>query len=152
MTSFTSKAAPTNASILRPCLAQLLYKSCSTCLSNHIGSTSYHITPLVITSVGADTQTYTHFVDKINFQKQNTCQPVAGTHPGLKLMDDHCLSPCYCKHLDTYTAVRLTKHIAPCLLHYEQYLKNVQSLDWSSRLTLKLKIQHYTAFWNLFAL
>ena len=37
-----------------------IYNSCRICLTNHIGSISRHITPLVINSLGADTQTHRH--------------------------------------------------------------------------------------------
>ena len=42
-------------------LLQLSYKSHRTFLTNHIGSISHHITPLVINSLGGrHTHTYTH--------------------------------------------------------------------------------------------
>ena len=48
-----------------------------------MGFISDHIIPLIITNLGgghSDIQTYTQFADKINFQKQGVCQPVAGVH------------------------------------------------------------------------
>ena len=37
-----------------------IYNSCRICLTNLIGSISHHVTPLVINSLGADTQTHEH--------------------------------------------------------------------------------------------
>ena len=54
MTHINTKAMPINDK-------QLPYKSCRSCLANHIGSILHHITPLVINSLrGGDTHTHAH--------------------------------------------------------------------------------------------
>ena len=62
---------------------QLPYKSHRTYLTNRTGSISHHIMPLVINSLGADTQTHTRlqtFADRSNSKK-----PACGRRaPGLK--------------------------------------------------------------------
>ena len=57
---------------------QLPYKVPRTYLTNRIGSISHHIMPLVINSLGADTQTHTHiqiFADRSNSKKPGWCAP-----------------------------------------------------------------------------
>ena len=55
-----------------------------TCLTNHKGSISHHITPLVINSLGGGhshthTHKHTQITDKSNFKKPVTRRPKAGT-------------------------------------------------------------------------
>ena len=58
----------------RPCplmeyRLQLLYNSCRYCLTNHMGSISHHITPLVVNSFGGrHTHIYRH-LHRNNFKK-----------------------------------------------------------------------------------
>ena len=59
------------------------YKSHKTYLTNHMGSISHHITPLVINSLrGRHTHTTTHtdIRGQSNFKKPGVHQPMAGTH------------------------------------------------------------------------
>ena len=84
---------------------QLCYKSHRTYPTNHMGSISYHIMPLVINSVGADKHTYTHkhtykpMSAQKQFKKPGACQLVAGV-PALASIID---SPLY-----TYVHLTLT--------------------------------------------
>jgi len=65
------------------------------CSTNHKGSISHHITPLVINTLRGGhiythihtntyTQTHTDFVERSNFKKPGVCRPSAGA-PGLKI-------------------------------------------------------------------
>ena len=72
---------------------QLLYKSCKTCLTNHMGSISCHTMLLVINSLkGTHTHIHTHthahthtdthtdLKNKSNFKKPGVCWPLAATY------------------------------------------------------------------------
>ena len=68
---------------------QLPYKSLRIYLTNHMGSISCHITPLVINSLGADTHTCIQtFTDRSNSKKPGMRMPACGRHvPGLKMLN-----------------------------------------------------------------
>ena len=63
------------------------YKSCRTCSTNHMGSISCHIMPLVINSLGVDTQTHIYMNRGQNQFLKIRCMPASGRcKPRLKAL------------------------------------------------------------------
>jgi len=83
-----TKATPTNYTIRYDFNCHINERETpKTCLTNHKGSISHHIMPLVINSLGGGhTHTCTHartntdIMDKSNFKKPGARQPLVGTH------------------------------------------------------------------------
>jgi len=84
----------------------------TTCLTNHKGSISHHITSLVIKALGAGTHTHTHtdIADKSNFKKPGAS--AKGRHtPGLKI--EFNWIECVCKkwvHEDCISEIVMDKN------------------------------------------
>jgi len=73
-----SKATPTNYRICHDCNYYINEREIpKTYSTNHKGSISHYIMPLVINSLGGGGHTHKDFVDRSNFKKPGACRPKA---------------------------------------------------------------------------